>query len=542
VVTTHIEEGRAVVKAIGYIRVSRVAGRSGATFISPEEQRKSIEALAAREGFEVIEYLEEFDKSGGDNKRPVWNECIERIETGEVQGIAVWNLARFSRSLIDALKAIERIEAAGGVLRSAAGETGDDSPSGKFARNMFLAMAQFEREQKRESFEVAQVAAIERGIFIAPLIPTGYYIDPGPDPDSPRPRRLLPDPKWAPVVKGLFQRRADGWSWGQLTGWFIEQGGNPETSRQTIMNMLCNTTYLGWSRHGKKLNKSAHEPLVSQKLFDEASAKKPHFANNGRLSAQVLLNGVVRCDGCGKTLTVTTAKRGGASYACKTYHCTARAGVTAAHLDAEVLERILSAYRRMPRELATRVEDNSAEVAVAREDLEAAEYDRSRAISNEGMRREMSDTEYNAELRRLTEIRDTARATFDMVETQNNTPATRPVPLAEIWDNWTDEERRRWLRTVVRELVVKSANKKRVPIAERMALSLNGHLASRRWLLSGGRYAAAPFGEERQSSKFYRPFGRDADQAVEIFRAGEESAQKWRNDSHVKIRSARRGL
>jgi site-specific DNA recombinase len=524
--TTHIEKGKAAMKAIGYIRVSRVAGRSGATFISPEEQRKSIEALAAREGFEVVEYLEEFDKSGGDNKRPVWNECIERIEAGEVQGIAVWNLARFSRSLIDALKAIERIEAAGGVLRSAAGETGDDSPSGKFARNMFLAMAQFEREQKRESFEVAQIAAIERGIFIAPLIPTGYCVDLGPDPDSPKPRRLSPDPRWAPVVKGLFQRRADGWSWSQLTGWFIEQGGNPETSRQTIMNMLRNTTYLGWSRHGQKLNKSAHESLVSQKLFDEASAKKPHFENNGRLSSQVLLNGIVRCDGCGRPMTVTTAKRGGASYACKIYHCTARAGVTAAHLDAEVLARILSAYRRMPRELATRAEDNSTEVAVAREDLEAAEYDRSRAISNEGMRREMSDTEYNAELRRLTEIRDTARATFDMVETQNNTTTARPVPLAEIWDNWTDEERRRWLRTVVRELVVKSANKKRVPIAERMALSLNGHLASKRWLLPGGRYAAAPFGEERLSSKFYRPFGRDADQSVEIFMAGEESAQR----------------
>jgi DNA invertase Pin-like site-specific DNA recombinase/Tfp pilus assembly protein PilV len=516
VVTTHIEKGKAAMKAIGYIRVSRVAGRSGATFISPEEQRKSIEALAAREGFEVIEYLEEFDKSGGDNKRPIWNECIERIETGEVQGIAVWNLARFSRSLIDALKAIERIEAAGGVLRSAAGETGDDSPSGKFARNMFLAMAQFEREQKRESFEVAQIAAIERGIFIAPLIPTGYYVDLGPDPDSPRPRRLLPDPTWAPVVKGLFQRRADSWSWSQLTGWFIEQGGNPETSRQTIMNMLRNTTYLGWSRHGQKLNKNAHEPLVSQKLFDEASAKKPHFENNGRLSSQVLLNGIVRCDACGRPMTVTTAKRGGASYACKTYHCNARAAVTAAHLDAEVLARILSAHQWMPRELATRSDDNSIEIADAREGLEAAEYDRSRAISNEGMRREMSDAEYNAELHRLTVIRDTARAAFDLVEAANDAPAARRVPLSETWDSWSDDERRTWLRKAVRELVVKSANRKPVPVAERMALSLSGRLDSKRWLLAGGRYAAAPFGEERLSSKFCRPFGRDADRAPEI--------------------------
>ena len=85
-------------RVVGYVRVSRVGGREGDSFISPPLQREQIEAVARREGLEVVEVLEELDASGGDNTRPLWNRAIEMVESGEVAGIAVWNLSRFSRS------------------------------------------------------------------------------------------------------------------------------------------------------------------------------------------------------------------------------------------------------------------------------------------------------------------------------------------------------------------------------------------------------------------------------------------------------------
>ena len=42
-----------------------------------------------------VEILEELDASGGDATRPLWNRALEMVEQGEVEGIAVWNLARF---------------------------------------------------------------------------------------------------------------------------------------------------------------------------------------------------------------------------------------------------------------------------------------------------------------------------------------------------------------------------------------------------------------------------------------------------------------
>ena len=100
--------------AIGYVRVSRVGGRGGDSFLSPELQRQSIERVCQREGLTLVDVLEELDKSGGDANRPLWNQAIERVERGEVGALVVWNLDRFSRSVIDALAAIDRISAAGG--------------------------------------------------------------------------------------------------------------------------------------------------------------------------------------------------------------------------------------------------------------------------------------------------------------------------------------------------------------------------------------------------------------------------------------------
>lgn len=37
-----------MVEVVGYVRVSRVAGREGDSFLSPELQRESIEGLAKR--------------------------------------------------------------------------------------------------------------------------------------------------------------------------------------------------------------------------------------------------------------------------------------------------------------------------------------------------------------------------------------------------------------------------------------------------------------------------------------------------------------
>ncbi len=48
----------------GYIRVSKVNGREGESFHSPEKQRAEVEARAKQLGAEVVRWYEDLDESG----------------------------------------------------------------------------------------------------------------------------------------------------------------------------------------------------------------------------------------------------------------------------------------------------------------------------------------------------------------------------------------------------------------------------------------------------------------------------------------------
>ncbi len=93
----------------GYVRVSRIGGRSGERFISPTYQRQQIEGWARLHGALIGQVFEELDESGGRADRPLLKEAVARVESGESNGIVVAKLDRFGRSLTHGLAAIERI-------------------------------------------------------------------------------------------------------------------------------------------------------------------------------------------------------------------------------------------------------------------------------------------------------------------------------------------------------------------------------------------------------------------------------------------------
>jgi DNA invertase Pin-like site-specific DNA recombinase len=118
----------------GYIRVSRIAGRSGDSFISPKVQRERIEGIAAAGGHTIVEWHEELDKTAKTKAhRPLFEKALSRIEDGESDGLVVAKLDRFSRSVSDAAVALQRIEDAGGAFISAEDSLDTSTPMGRFA-------------------------------------------------------------------------------------------------------------------------------------------------------------------------------------------------------------------------------------------------------------------------------------------------------------------------------------------------------------------------------------------------------------------------
>ena len=75
-------------------------------------------------------------------------------------------------------------------------------------------------------------------------------------------------------VRGVFERRASGWSWRRIALWFMEQGGSDRSTGQGMRLMVANTTYLGHARHGDHQKENAHEPIIDAALFHKAKTRR----------------------------------------------------------------------------------------------------------------------------------------------------------------------------------------------------------------------------------------------------------------------------
>jgi DNA invertase Pin-like site-specific DNA recombinase len=118
---------------IGYARVSTDKQPTSITI-----QEKQLKAA----GCELI-YKDE-DESGKKHNRPQLEKALEHIRKGDV--LIVTKLDRLTRSLVDLLDILKKIEDAGAAFRSL-GETFEtESPAGRMMMKMVGLFAEFERE------------------------------------------------------------------------------------------------------------------------------------------------------------------------------------------------------------------------------------------------------------------------------------------------------------------------------------------------------------------------------------------------------------
>jgi site-specific DNA recombinase len=445
-------------RAIGYVRVSRVGGRSGDTFISPGLQEESIKRICAAEELKLVGVVQELDASGGDANRPLWNEAIQKIERGEAEALVVWNLSRFSRSLRDGLNAIERIEQAGGKLYSSEGNLG------KLGRNIIIAVAEDERDRAKAGFYNAQQNALDRGIYISARIPFGYHR--GPD------RRLVPDPVTAPIVKEIFKRRINGVSWTDLARWAVEAHPEAPKTRKGIRDLVSNPAYIGQARGvGGLVNESAHEPIISKLDFDKAS-KRERALRTGTLKGATLLQGFAKCETCGQNLHVgwTAYKKGNektreTGYYCRNVLCADKAFIRSSVLDGYIEEQLLQNFDLS--EARLKVTDDGSQLAAAEKALEEAEYDLSTWTDNVEGLKILGAAKWNEKAAELTTIRNAALQEVADLKSQK-TADELPTRLSEVWQEWSLQSKREFIDKMIEKIVLEPAHRQPIPVQRRV--------------------------------------------------------------------------
>lgn len=431
----------------GYIRVSKVRGREGPSFISPIVQREEIEAYAHYKGAEIVEFHTDLDESGAKVDRPGLARALDRVEQGLIDGIIVAKLDRFARSLGGALETIKRLDEAGAVLVSVAEGLDPTTPAGKMMMRMMLVIAEFELDRVRETWDESRRRAVARGLHLAGASPTGYRRG--------RAGRLELDPCAAPHLAQCFRMRAECRSWTEILGYVAEAGlsnpfGKAKWTIPSLLAVMANRVYLGEARSGAYVNRTAHEPLIDRGTWELAQMTQTLTAL--RSARPSLLAGLIRCAGCRYVMGPggEAAKRAGhpRRYYCKGHApggCPLVCSIPGGEVEDFVQERFFTTYEGSSLCLAAGAGSRAqAEVALREAEgrLEAAQL----GVTAEGAP--------------VGEELDGARAAVEaarelVIELTRSTLMPPPAQLRAAWPQMEVTERRRHIAMLIDAVVVR---------------------------------------------------------------------------------------
>jgi DNA invertase Pin-like site-specific DNA recombinase len=333
-----------------YTRVSRKGDREGDAYGSPEIQEADCRAdLARRELTAGDVFLDENVSGRKAVKDRAVEKIIQRIESGERQGVIVRDLDRFGRDLVEGAVALKRIEKAGGRLIAV--RDGFDSKNltseTRMTHNIKMAIAQAYAEKREEDLLASKDRAFDRGVYLARVAPFGYdrvdEVEPqyGTRGQLLRDGRLVVNEREAELRRQAMERRADGQSFGKIKRWLNSEG--IDISVGGVRSMFSSRSSLGEAKDARgNVVKNHHTPIADPGLWERANAAKSHYnPRDGSIAEKLHLSGLVVCDGCGKRASSAAYGPQGKrtpQYVCTNANCERRVGMKSELLHARVEE------------------------------------------------------------------------------------------------------------------------------------------------------------------------------------------------------------
>jgi site-specific DNA recombinase len=424
-------------RAIGIVRVSRVAGEHP---VSPSEQRQRIEAACEREGFTLLDTIEELDVSGGTPlaSRTGLSRAVAMVEAGEAQVIVVAFFDRLVRSLAVQRELLDRVEAANGaILAVDVGEVSADTASRWLSSTMLGMVAEYHRRVTAERTIEGKRLAVARGVAPFPNLPP--WLRRGED------DVIELDPKKARVVQEAVRLRVDEGATIATVREYL-RGHGVKRSYHGTQALLKSRMLLGELRFGDLLNEDAFPAIVGpetwQKL-ERVSLPRGRRAKSDRLLARL---GVLRCGSCGARMSVGTSQGQYALYRCPPVgDCSQRVTISAEVAERTVVEAV--------QELLAGIEGRASVeggVGEAAEELARRQEALDKAIRTfEGLEDEQAA---RGRLQELRVARDQARERHDELLAAS-APAIN-VSASGDWNLLTAEERRALIKAVVERAVV----------------------------------------------------------------------------------------
>ena len=319
-------------RAVIYVRQSVSREES----ISLELQENACRQYAAQRGYDVVgEPLRDPGVSGLQyEKRPGIRRAIEAVESKSAQVVIVYRWSRLSRRQIHQAVILDRVERARGRVESATESVDSAKASGRFSRNVMLAAAEFESQQKSEQWKEAQSRRRERGLPAGGAPPFGYARS------AERGGPFIIDTQRGPVLKQMYDDYLKGHGYQAIARSLNDRGirsqrGN-EMSIITVQRAMDSGFGAGLLRldvnvrdqDGKRIDqpvrweRGAHQPIIDERTwqaYQRERDKRRVVHPKSRQPKWHLGGGLAVCGLCGANLIVNSYSSAKSQAICSAY-------------------------------------------------------------------------------------------------------------------------------------------------------------------------------------------------------------------------------
>ena len=262
---------------------------------SIEGQLKVCKKYIEEKGYVYLRDYCDRAKSGRTDNRDQFKIMLLHSKQNRFDRVIVYALDRFGRNILQCLLNEKALNDNGVDVESAT-ELFDNSPQGRMARNIQMSVAQYYSEELAQKVLRGQQIKAQDASYLGGRVPLGYKIEN---------KRYVIDETEAAIVREIFQKYAEGWSYQELCNEFnsrhITTSKGSPFNKNSFHIILKNRRYLGIYIYDKIELPGKMPQIIDEKLFNEVAAKmklNQKAPGRNRAKAEYLLTQKMYCGYC----------------------------------------------------------------------------------------------------------------------------------------------------------------------------------------------------------------------------------------------------
>ncbi len=333
-----------MIEAVDYSRYSSAMQREES--IVAQQSANSKHCL--EKGYVLVKRYADEAMTGRNMNRPQLQQLLLDARQGKFKVVVVHKLDRLSRDVLDMLKIRQELGKCGVRIESVI-ENYDDSPEGQLFQHFQMGLNEYYSRNLGREVMKGTLTNAELRKHNGGKPPLGYRV-------NPETKRYEINEEEAPIVRIIFEKFLDNWTYSEIAQYLNLQGYKTRTgasfsSKSAFYDILVNPKFKGqytynrtsrkdpYTKRNHRKSKDESEivridggmpAIVSEEMFDKVQERlKSRVRTKGELSAKTpyLLSSLLVCEQCGGKFHADNRPSGRNKTPYMTYRCSNRKAV-----------------------------------------------------------------------------------------------------------------------------------------------------------------------------------------------------------------------